>query len=312
MSGPDCPDKPGIKKYAELTIKDLQKFDPKKTICLITVSPLEVHGHHLPLGTDVFIAEKIQSEYCKALSERYPDYSLLVLPAMYAGCDALPVKGSINVRARTLERLLEDYAEGLAGQGFRYLIVCDNHGGPSHQIAMEIAVRKVWRRRRFSIIAPFNIIFRKMVQHDALFLESVNLPPGACGDDADCHAGTNETSLFLAVNKDLAIGYKDIPASLQPERTGAVAVMARLGKLLGRLGLRKMEADTDHLANLLAWINAPGSSTYLGSPGLATIEAGERMIRGHVAVMLDMVARALAGEKPFTSPMLWWVRPFRK
>jgi len=44
---------------------------------------------------------------------------------------------------------------------------------------------------------------------------------------------------------------------------------------------------------------------YKGSPGLATIEAGERRVQGHVAVMSELAARALSGEKPFTEPMLW-------
>ncbi|MFZ5631310.1 MAG: creatininase family protein [Bacillota bacterium] len=303
---------PGVSKYAELTLSELQQIDPRKTICLIAVSPLEVHGPHLPLGTDVFVGEKLQREYCKALAERYPDFHLLILPTIYAGCDPLPLKGSISVRAKTLERLLEDFVRSLAGQGFRYLIVCDNHGGPSHQLAMEIAARKAWRRFRFALINPFNVIFKKMVQHDRSFLELINLPPGRCGDDPDAHAGTNETSLMLATNANLIKCYKDVPASLPPEKTGVTAAMARIAGILNKCGFTQLKADLEHLASLLAWINAPGMQPYLGSPGLATPEAGERMIKGHVSVAMELVAEALAGKKPFTGPMLWWMRFFRR
>lgn len=302
---------PGIKRYVELTLSDLQEVNTQKTICLITVSPIEVHGPHLPLGTDVFIAEKLQSEYCKALNRNHPDFDLLILPPVYAGCDALPVRGSISVRAKTLESLLVDYVRSLANQGFRYLIVCDNHGGPSHQIAMEIVARKVWRRYKFFLINPFNVVYRKMVQHDEAFLRLISLSTGECGDDADCHAGTNETSLMLAANPELVKGYREVPASPCCQWTGIAAVIGLIGNLWGKYN-SKAEADFKHLANLLSWVNAPNMPPYQGSPGLATIEAGERMIKGHVTVMSELAARALSGEKPFTEPMLWGIRPFRK
>ncbi|HBV97262.1 MAG: hypothetical protein JL50_12720 [Peptococcaceae bacterium BICA1-7] len=302
----------GVLKYAELTMSDLQKINPRRAICLITVSPLEVHGPHLPVGADVFVGEKLQEEYCRTLAGRYPGYRLVLLPPLYAGCDPLPFKGSIPVRARTLESLLWDYVQGLAGQGFRLLMVCDNHGGPSHQIAMEIVARRAWRRYGFALINPFNVIFRKMVLNDPYFLKLVSLSPGECGDDPDAHAGTNETSLMLASREELVRGWKEVAPSLQPEWSGISALAGRLGHILGRIGLTGISADLVHLANLLAWVNSPDKKPYLGSPGLADPESGHRMIKGHVSVAMDLLEEAMAGKKPSTRPMLWWIRAFRR
>ncbi|MFZ5596935.1 MAG: creatininase family protein [Bacillota bacterium] len=299
-------------RYEELSIEDLKVVDPEKTFCLMAVSPMEAHGPHLPLGTDVLVGEKLQREYCLALEERYPGFSLLILPSVYAGCDALPYKGSINIRAKTLEGLLKDYVRSIAEQGFRYLIICDNHGGPSHQMAMEAVSRWAWRKYRFFFINPFNVVFRKMVLHDRSFLDLVNLSPGICGDDSDCHAGTNETSLMLAAGNNLVKNYETVPDSLPPKRGGFPALVGSLGKILGRLGLNRTGEEIDHLANLLAWTGSPGLLPYLGSPRLASSEAGERMIRGHVAVMTELLSEALSGQKPDTTPMLWSVRFLRR
>ncbi|MHB8158831.1 MAG: creatininase family protein [Desulfocucumaceae bacterium] len=303
---------PRISRYVELTLTDFQKLDTNKTLCLMAVSPIEVHGPHLPLGTDVFIAEKLQSEYCKALMEYYPDYNCLILPPIYAGCDPLPIGGSIAIRAKTLESLLDDYVRSLSRQGFRYLIICDNHGGPSHQMALEAVAVRAWRRHRFAVINPFNEVFRKMVQHDEEFLKLVSLPPGECGDDADCHAGTNETSLMLATNKDLVKEYKDIPASEPPGLTGVPVIISWLAKTLSNIGFTNFGADLKHLANLLAWVNSPNMLPYLGAPGLATPEAGERMIKGHVSVTLKLAGKAISGQDHLVKPMLWSLRAVRK
>ncbi|KJS11407.1 MAG: hypothetical protein VR67_14015 [Peptococcaceae bacterium BRH_c8a] len=303
---------PGIYEYKNLTLPELRMIDPAKTICLMTVSPLEVHGPHLPLGTDVLVGEKLQREYCKAILERYPGYGLLVLPALYAGCDPLPVKGSITVRARTLENLLYDYVSSLAGQGFRYLIICDNHGGPSHQLAMEICSQRVWSRYHFALINPFNVLYRRMVQNDHSFLNFINLIPGRCGDNADAHAGTNETSLALASGITPTEGYKELPPGEIPRATGLAAILGRIGNIMGRFGFTQTKAELKHLENMLAWVNSPNELTYLGTPGLATVAAGEQMLKGHIETTLTLLGQALAGKKPCTRPMLWWMRAFRR
>lgn len=301
-----------VRKYANLTLTELKQIQPHRTICLMTVSPIEVHGPHLPLGTDVYIGERLQQEYCQALLQYFPNFELLLLPPLFAGCDPLPVKGSIAVRSRTLESFLLDITHQLSEQGFKYLVICDNHGGPSHQIAMEVASRKAWRRYNFFLINPFNVIYRLMVRHDKDFLQLVNLSPGSCGDDVDAHAGTNETSLMLATNPELVKDYLNVSASVFTERKGLGAIVGWMGRISHRVGLTNLGADLEHLANLLNWTRNADKQTYLGSPYKATAVNGERMIKGYVTIAMGLIEKAISGQRPPTEPMLWWLRVFRR
>lgn len=298
-----------MREYAKLSYPEVAALDRERTLFLVAVSPLEVHGPHLPLGTDVFVAEELLRRYAAALGEVHPELALVTLPPLFAGSDPLPFPGSVAVPAAVLEGHLLTLAKSLAGQGFRYLIVADNHGGPRHQLALESAARKAWRRHRFYLIDPFSLVYRAMVQHDPDFLAYTGLAPGRCGDDPDAHAGTNETSLLLAARPELVRPeYRTTPPSAPPARSVARAALAGLAGLLRALGARETAADLLHLGETLAWVGDPQKLPYLGAPALATPEAGEAMYRGHVRALLGLVEEALAGRPVRIRPLLWSVR----
>ncbi len=51
-----------MQEYVLMNLRDIEKLEREKTIFLMAVSPIEVHGPHLPLGTDVFVAEDLQKD----------------------------------------------------------------------------------------------------------------------------------------------------------------------------------------------------------------------------------------------------------
>lgn len=294
-----------IREYVKMTLPEIEELDRGKTIFLMAVSPIEGHGPHLPVGTDVIISGEILKRYAGALREEYPDYVLVALPPLYLGADALPVKGSISVPAPYLKGVLLSYVRGLSAQGFRYLFLADNHGGPRHQMAMEIAARKAWRKHRFCLVNPFNLEFRLMVQHDPQFLAETGLEPGRCGDDADSHAGTNETSLMLAAAPaEVRAGWTEVSPSLAPAPARPVALASRLARVFSRT----LSRDLEHLANTMAWVGDPAMLPYMGAPGLASPEAGEAMLQARVKVAMDLFRKALSGEQAALKPLLWGVR----
>ena len=298
---------PAVLHYVDLTLPELQALDDTKTIFLLSVSPIEAHGPHLPVGTDVFIAQELQRRYVEQLTAKYPDYQLVLVPDLYCGSDALPVAGSLSVRGTALEAIILDYAKGLAKQGFKYLFLADNHGGPRHQMALYRASKRAWRCWRFSVISPFNLVFRYMVQHDTKFLEATGLVPGSCGDDADAHAGTNETSLLLAVDPAQVADQASIPASLPPAPKGLASLVYRLGTLFGKTDWGK---DLRHLANTLAWVSEENMLPYMGDPAKATAAAGEAMLNARVDVAMELFAQALSGQLGpvgLGKPMLYWL-----
>lgn len=305
-----------VLEYVELRLPDLQALDRDKTAFLMSVSPIEVHGPHLPVGTDVLISEELLHRYMSELGRRRPELTFVKLPPLWAGSDALPVPGSFSVPAPHLEGILVAYGRGLAKQGFRYLFVSDNHGGPRYQMAIESAARTLWRRHRFYLIDPFGMDYRLMVQHDPEFLRRSGLAPGTCGDDADNHAGTNETSLMLACDPTrVSGGFRQVGPSTLPARRGAAALVANLGRLIRALGGRALGADLDHLANTLAWVSDPAMKPYMGDPGKASADAGEAMLAARVEVGVRLFEQALtsAGKEPVhITPMLWGVRFLRR
>lgn len=292
-----------VLEYVKLRLPELQQLDREKTVFLISVSPIEVHGPHLPTGTDVFISLELQARYAQQLQQRHPELTIVALPPLYTGSDALPVAGSLSVPAVHLRGTLLAYARGLARQGFRYLFVADNHGGPRHQMAIESAAQKAWKSWRFYLIDPFAVDFRYMCHLDPAFLKQTGLVAGTCGDDTDSHAGTNETSLMLAASPQSVEGYHEVPPSRPPRPKLGMAA-----GVVGALGGRRAGKDVRHLGNTLAWVSQSDMLPYMGDPSRASREAGEAMLAARAAIAMELFERALQGQRVDTRPMLWWLR----
>lgn len=299
-------------EYVDLTHSEIANLDPEKTVFLMSVSPIEVHGYHLPVGTDVFIAERLLGLYVEQLQAKYPSFNLVKLPPLFAGSDALPVKGSLSVSAPHLQGILVDYGKGLAKQGFRYLFLADNHGGPRHQLAIERAARVLWKRRRFYLVDPFNSDFRKMVQHDKDFLKRTGLSPNNCGDDPDSHAGTNETSLMLATcPQKVRSNFNEVEASLPAKHQGLTKLVYSFGNLLTKIGIKETGEDLHHLANTLAWVNSPNMIPYMGDPKKASSLSGEAMLNTRLEDAMELFECAISGDKIQLRPLLWSLRILR-
>ena len=292
--------------YLELTINEIKDLDRDKTIILMAVSPVEAHGPHLPVGTDIFVAEELQRRYAAALQQEFPEYTLLRFPPLFMGADVLPVKGSLGFPAPLLKKVLLTLARELAGQGFRYLFLSDNHGGPRHQLAIEAAARSAWKKYRFTVVNPFNLIFRMMVEKDPRLLKETGLAAGCCGDDSDSHAGTNETSLVLALKSHNLTGgaFYDVALSPPPLPKKGLVFLARLCGLFSR----ELRNDLEHLARLLGWVSDKKMLPYLGAPAEASLERGEAMLRFHVTIAMELFRLALSGEPVPVRPVLWQLR----
>lgn len=298
-----------ILRYEELTAAQLTELDREHTLALMAISPLEVHGPHLPLGSDVLVALELQRRIVARAAERWPDLDFLILPPLFAGADALPAPGSVDVDSRAIYRVLLATGQGLATQGFRTLLLTDNHGGPRHQIAIEKAVRRLQRKHGFALVAPFNRFYQRMVAQDPRLLAETGASPGACGDDADSHSGTNETSLLLVVAPGLVSPmWKTLPRTSVPDDEPARRLLGWVSRAVGRLGAKRLAMDLEHLGYVLGWIGMELMPIYMGEPSAAEADLGERVLKARVDAAIAMLEEVWSGEPSFSEPPLWGLR----
>jgi creatinine amidohydrolase len=296
-------------RYEELTATQLAELDRDRTLALMAFSPLEVHGPHLPLGTDVLVAIELQGRVMERVRERWPETDFLVLPPTFIGADTLPDPHSVNVDSRAIYQVLLATGQSLAVQGFHTLLLADNHGGPRHQIAIEKAVRRLYREHSFALIAPFNRFYRRMADRDPRLLAETGTAPGSCGDATDCHGGTNETSLMLIVAPGLILPlWQTLSRTAVPDTAPMKRLLGAVAGAVGRLGRKRLARDLAGLGYTLGWLGMKPMPTYMGDPSLASAEAGERMLEAHTAEALAMLEEVWAGKPPFSVPVLWDLR----
>lgn len=204
----------------------LDALDRGRTLIVITVSPLEEHGPHLPLGVDAFTAE----HFARAIAERVvatrPGWSVVLAPTLHLGAFTFDGPGTIHVRPRVVRDALVDYGESLARAGFRYLLVANGHAGPTHLAALEEAAAIVSRRRR-AVMASLSGHLAWQFR-SGRFLDQVEAALGRpLGEEErrafaeDAHGGWWETSMMLMLRPDLVDGaYRGLPPARYslPER----------------------------------------------------------------------------------------------
>jgi creatinine amidohydrolase/Fe(II)-dependent formamide hydrolase-like protein len=79
-----------------LTEADFVRMDRARTVVMVTCSPLEVHGPHLPVVTDNLEAERISIRTMEILNERDPSLEFVHLPPIYVAFAHRSEKGPLT------------------------------------------------------------------------------------------------------------------------------------------------------------------------------------------------------------------------
>jgi creatinine amidohydrolase len=170
-------------RFADLTSPQVAALltAERRPVLLLPVGSVEPHGPHGPLATDALISAGVCARAAGRLADD-PELRVLILPPLdygvtrYAGAFA----GAVSIGEETLRSLIVDICTSLAGQGFRHVVVVNNHFEPEHVAAIKRAVAEAGA-------GYLDVLRRANAARLTAEFQS-----------ASCHGGRYETSLVLA------------------------------------------------------------------------------------------------------------------
>ena len=215
-----------IYRLEEMSTPALDALDRGRTAIIVTVSPLEQHGPHLPVGVDAFAARHFAEAIAARLVETRDGWSVVLAPTLHLGSFTFEASGTVSVRQRVVRDALVDYGRSFARAGFRWILVANGHGGPGHLSALEEASAIVSRRHGITMASLTGYLVWEFFRGRYLPKIEAALGRPLTDDERrafseDAHGGWWETSLMLMLRPDLVHdGYRDLPPARYalPER----------------------------------------------------------------------------------------------
>ena len=137
--------------YTDLTQNDLPL--PPETVAILPLAAIETHGPHLPLGTDVIIAEAIVDKAAQALELVDQEKISVMLPTLWLGAsdEHADRAGTLTQDAELLIGQIVAIGGQLAASGINRLVLLNAHGG--NKAAAEIAALRL--RRDFDMLVAY-------------------------------------------------------------------------------------------------------------------------------------------------------------
>jgi creatinine amidohydrolase len=243
---------------AGLTWPDVRALDLARTVAVLPTGALEAHGPHLPLATDVVIAEAMAREGAERLSAQGLD--VLVLPAIpYAPAPfAARFPGTVDPPSAFLTLLVAGIARSLGGHGVRTLAIANAHHDPAQLAALRAAATHAGDDGA-QVVFP-DLTRRKWAERLTQEFRS-----GAC------HAGRYEGAIVLA----------ERPQWVKQDVMGVLAPNPR--SLVDAIQEGKRTFD-----------EAGGGEAYFGFPADATAEEGRAIVATLGAILAEAVLETLA------------------
>ncbi len=228
-----------------------------RTVAILPVGAVEAHGPHLPLDTDVIIAQAMARAGAERLA-RLAIPAVILPPLSYtAAAFARDFAGTISLRPETVSATIVDIAANLRRQGFGTLVIANAHLDPAHLASLESAVEAV------RLSGDLTVAFPNLTRKPWATRLGDEFRSGAC------HAGQFETSIVLAERPDLV---------RESVRAGLSANPASLSRAI-RDGKASFE-------------EAGGPLAYFGFPAEATAEEGRATVEQLGAILVDAIEAA--------------------
>jgi creatinine amidohydrolase len=232
--------------------------DGDGVVAILPLGAIEAHGPHLPVGTDVLIAEAMARDGAEKLGKGgvasivLP--SIAYSPAPFANRHA----GTLSIRPETLTALVVDLGLAVAERRVRVLALANSHFDPAQVSALRRAADEIRRAGRVRVAFPD--LTRRILA-------------GRLGEEfrsGACHAGRYESSILLAERPD----WVD-----DASRRGLPALPVSLVEAAGR-------GETDfHAAGL--------DLAYCGDPAAASAEEGRVLVDELGAILAEAVRAEL-------------------
>jgi creatinine amidohydrolase len=320
-----------VVRAEELTYTKVRQLDGNRTICFQPMSALEVHGPHLPLGMDFYMARWMAEETGRRFAERHPDWTVIQMPPLPLGTDELPLAGSMQASQRTVYSALMAHGRSLARAGYKYVVVTNGHGGPRHAAALEAACRSVSKREGIHMFSPSVLALHRIItgqrfqQVEEIIGRSLTDTERA-GLLSGEHAGSWETSFMLAQQPELV---EREWRSLGPVRPPAFRPLADLGERIAgwrerrggdatylRTIFRSLSGGVGWVLNAKYGYGGPVVS-YHGDPSVASMEIGHAFREVMARECLDLVeavtdgrmgareVRSIASDPAMIQPHFW-------
>jgi creatinine amidohydrolase len=228
-------------------------------VAFLPVGAVEAHGPHLPLDTDLIIAEAMARAAARRVESRGTRAVLLAPLAYTAAPFATGFPGTLSVGPATVAALLVDLARALHAQGVAALAVANAHLDPAHLRSIADGAAAARHAGLLPIVAP------------DLTRKPWALRLGEEFRSGACHAGRFEGSIVMAAKPGAV--REEIRRTLSPN-DASLSVAIRAGKG--------------------TFEEAGGARAYFGRPAEATAQEGAATIATLGEILAEAVVDAIA------------------
>ncbi len=249
-------------QWASLTSDDLAALAGEHCVAVLPVGAIEQHGPHLPLGTDMMIADGLVARACGRLEA---GVTAVILPTQAIGesTEHGDFPGTLSHEAETLLAAWTQIGAALTRSGIHKLVIVNAHGGQPQIV---------------------DLVAQRLRAYHAMLVVRANylgwpLPDGVMDTDEirhGHHGGQAETSIMLALH----------PGSVKMDKAEDFASSAR--------DLAAHHRRFGHGGSLgFAWqaqdLNRAGA---VGNAADATPELGETLLDHFAARLSELIADA--------------------
>jgi creatinine amidohydrolase/Fe(II)-dependent formamide hydrolase-like protein len=252
---------PTSRVLGALTFQDAARAIKDTSILCLPLGAIEQHGPHLPLNTDVVVAEGLTAR----LLERFGDeFDLWQLPTLSIGLSREHdwAAGTLSLSINSFAACLRDLAGAIVSSlPARNLAIVNGHGGN----------RGILENLLHELHGDFGL--------NAVVLHPFDLA-GADPAVADVHGGKGETSVMLALAPD-AVRRADIAKGGPPDPKAVQALIFERGTTWG------WRSDDARLSR----------DGIIGDASAATAEHGSVLLDRMVAAAGPVFARLLEHQK---------------
>jgi creatinine amidohydrolase len=193
--------------WTDIHWPDIAGADPARWIAVLPLAATEQHGPHLPLGTDVMIAQAYLARVRELLPESIPATFLPIQPVGIS-TEHIDYPGTLTLPTEIALKTWMALGESVARSGIRKLVMVTSHGGNS--AAMSLVAQDLRAQHGFLTVttswsrfgAPEGLFSPEELRHGI-------------------HGGAVETSIILArypyeVRKDAIQNFE--PSSIAMEK----------------------------------------------------------------------------------------------